>query len=376
MGSFDACQEHYGTARRGFVAALWTWPDPEAMAGQPVAQPSRAESLRSLLQANAVIANAPGSRTDCVRHCAGLADGLAGLLIDRFGSLVVAVDYSPAGPDSFTASELFATVKPYFPACHLVAKARGAQDGSNAFVAETFSPPTDAGIVAPLVAFERGLAYEIGIDPAHDFGIFLDAAKARLFVRGVAKEKRVLNLFSYAGAFGIAAAVGGAAEVTNVDPNRSYLTWSLRNAALNNVSMRVLPDTTQDFLAKHLRRLARNPQTARFDLVVVDPPAFCVGRGDDRLMRLLWPQLFESLRTMQPERVVLLCNDKYYRSRQSFEQLVQSELGGAYKFERLGTCLSARDVVSEAPSLTWQPQIEDPHYVEPVVLAGVRLDLV
>lgn len=375
MGSFDACQEHYGTVRGGFVDALWTWPNPEAMAGQPVTQPSRAESLRSLLQANAVIANAPGSRTDCVRLCAGLANGLAGLLIDRFGSLLVAVDYCPCGPDSLTARELLALVKPYFPECHLVAKARAAGDGSNAFVAETFSP-ADAGIVAPLVAFERGLAYEIGIDPAHDFGIFLDAAKARLFVRGIAEGKRVLNLFSYAGAFGIAAATGGAAEVTNVDPNRSYLAWSRRNAALNNVSMRVLPDTTQDFLAKHLRRLARNPQTPGFDLVVVDPPAFCVGRGDDRLMRLLWPQLFESLRTMQPERVVLLCNDKYYRSRQSFEQSVQSELGGAYKFERLGTCLSARDVVSETPSLRWEPQIEDPHYVEPVVLAGVRLDLV
>jgi 23S rRNA G2069 N7-methylase RlmK/C1962 C5-methylase RlmI len=91
---------------------------------------------------------------------------------------------------------------------HVVAKVRAAVDGKNAFVLETAAPP--APLPPPLVAHECGLAYEIGVDPAHDFGIYLDAAKARLYVRGVAKGKRVLNLFSYTGAFGIAAAAGGA----------------------------------------------------------------------------------------------------------------------------------------------------------------------
>ena len=59
-------------------------------------------------------------------------------------------------------------------------------------------------------------------------------------MREAARGQRVLNLFSYTGAFGVAAAAGGAAEVTNVDPNRDYLAWSLRNAALNGVKMRVL----------------------------------------------------------------------------------------------------------------------------------------
>ena len=129
---------------------------------------------------------------------------------------------------------------------------------------------------------ERGLRFEIGVDPAHDFGIFLDAAKARAFVRQAARGQRVLNLFSYTGAFGVAAAAGGATDVVNVDPNREYLAWSLRNAALNGVSMRVLPDTAQDHLAKHLRRLARDPARANYDLVIVDSPAFGVGRGNEQ----------------------------------------------------------------------------------------------
>ena len=83
-------------------------------------------------------------------------------------------------------------------------------------------------------------------------------------MREAARGQRVLNLFSYTGAFGVAAAAGGAAEVTNVDPNRDYLAWSLRNAALNGVKMRVLPDTAQDHLAKHLgawRAIRSKPTT-------------------------------------------------------------------------------------------------------------------
>ena len=59
--------------------------------------------------------------------------------------------------------------------------------------------------------------------------------------------------------------------------------------------MRVLPDKAQDHLARHLRRLARDPHRANYDLVIVDPPAFGIGRGNERVLRLLWPELFASL---------------------------------------------------------------------------------
>jgi 23S rRNA (cytosine1962-C5)-methyltransferase len=324
----------------------------------------RAERLRQLLSARARLEAAD---TDCVRLSAGLADGLPGLIVDRFGPLVVAVDY--AGPDGLTAPALLDLVRQACPGRHVVAKARASADGTNKFSTASHAPE---GVALPLIARERGLSFEIGLDPAHDFGIFLDAAKARLFVRDAARGQRVLNLFSYTGAFGIAAAAGGATDVVNVDPNREYLAWSLRNAALNGVSMRVLPDTAQDHLAKHLRRLARNPAQANYDLVIVDPPAFGVGRGNERVLRLLWPELFARLLAMAPRNVVLMSNDKAFRSRQSFVELVQAQLGERYRFERLGTRLTSEDLAAERPALRWtsQHEVEDPFYVEPVVLAG------
>jgi 23S rRNA (cytosine1962-C5)-methyltransferase len=325
---------------------------------------ARVEALRDVLSAGARLASSGGGGTDCVRLSAGATDGLPGLIVDRFGPLVVAIDYAGAT----TADALVETVREAFPAHHVVAKVRSAPDGTNQFAVAAHHPPRPDA--ASLVATERGLKFEIGVDPAHDFGIYLDAAKARLFVRETARGQRVLNLFSYTGAFGVAAAAGGASDVANVDPNRDYLAWSLRNAALNGVSMRVLPDKAQDHLARHLRRLARNPEHPKYDLVIVDPPAFGVGRGNERVLRLLWPDLFASLRSMAPRTVVLMSNDKAFRARQSFSDLVQSELGDRYRFHRLGTHLTREDLAAERPALEWKASAEDPYYVEPVVLAG------
>ncbi len=292
------------------------------------------------------------------------------MLVDQFGPLVVAVDYSGPTEPGPCAEALLRVVRECRPGRHVVVKVRAAADGSNRFATATFHPES-AG--APLIATELGLEFEVGTDPAHDFGLFLDAAKARVFVRGAARGRRVLNLFSYAGAFGVAAAVGGAAEVTNVDPNRDYLAWSLRNARLNGVNMRVLPDTAQAHLAKNLRRLAREPERPGYELVIIDPPAFGVGRGKDRVLRLLWPSLFQSLRAMRPQQVLLLCNDKAFQSRRSFVDLVEEELGSCYRFERLGTYLTPADLGTKPPSLGWTADMRDPFYVEPVVLAGTRV---
>jgi 23S rRNA G2069 N7-methylase RlmK/C1962 C5-methylase RlmI len=338
-----------------------------------------------------------GIPTTCIRLFSGRADGCDGVLVDRLGALVVATDYRapvPAarpGGQGDSARRLLELVQGVYGDVPIVVKARGHEKGSESFVCirslpSLLAPPDQpaaaplagpAPTPAPLLGLERGMRFEIGTDPAHDFGIFLDAGKARQHVRDLARGLDVLNLFSYAAAFGVAAAVGGAASVTNVDPNRDYLAWGLRNAALNQVALRVLPDTAQDFLRKHARRMARDPAKKGFDLVILDPPAFGVGRGRDRLMRLLWPELFAALRGMRPTHIVLLCNDKYLRARRDFVDFVQAELGADYQLARLGTCFRIDELAAAAapgsvpPPLDWRPdRPEDPFYVEPVVLAA------
>lgn len=305
-----------------------------------------------------------GDPSVCVRLCAGRAHGVDGLIVDVFGSLVVASLYDPnQGQD---AARLLSTCQTLLPGRDVLVKARVDSDQGQGFRVHA-SPGFNA--LSVTTAAESGLTFEIHRDVQHDFGLYLDAAKARLRVKETARGKNVLNLFSYTCGFGVAAAAGGAASVTNVDPNKDYLAWGKRNAALNGVEMRVLPDTAQVFLEKHLRRMERG--TAKpFEIIILDPPAFGVGRGNDRLLRLLWPTLFSSLSATRPEHVLLMCNDKYFRTRKDFIAFVDEELGGAYDFERLGTVLTEADLRSGRPGTVWTPQEEDPFYVEPIVLFG------
>jgi 23S rRNA (cytosine1962-C5)-methyltransferase len=289
----------------------------------------------------------------CVRVVAGAADDLPGLVVDRFGRLVVATDYDPAGPGEARTAVLEAA----FPGCSVLLRWRGGSADASLQLRWGGSP-----VPEPLIAVEDDLRFEIGTDPRHDFGLFLDGREARALVRALAGGRLVLNLFAYACGFGVAARAGGARDVVNVDPERSYLGWGRRNAALNGTDFRVIPDTAQAFLRRWHRRAERGT-AERFDLVVADPPAFGVGRGDARILRKFWPELLASIAAMRPAHAVLLCNDKAYRGHQDFATTVQTALGDAYA---VTAAPHGREVLGREPSR------RDPWYAPPQVLHARR----
>jgi 23S rRNA (cytosine1962-C5)-methyltransferase len=289
----------------------------------------------------------------CVRVVAGAADDAPGLIVDRFGQLVVCTDYDPAG----LGASLMASLETEFPDRCILLRWRG-REGDPALQLRWGGRATSEQIVA----VEDGLRFEIGTDPRHDFGLFLDGRMARSRVRALASEALVLNLFAYTCGFGIAARAGGARDVVNVDPERSYLSWGRRNAALNGTDFRVVPDTAQAFLRRWRRRAERGT-AEHFDVVVADPPAFGVGRGDDRVLRKFWPELLESVAALAPAHAVLLCNDKAYRGYEDFEPTVQAALGASYAVTAID---HGREILGREPSR------RDPWYASPRVLHARR----
>jgi len=123
---------------------------------------------------------------------------------------------------------------------------------------------------------ERGLRFSVDLARGEHTGLFLDTRAARAVARREARARRVLNLFAYTGAFGVAAADGGARSTTNVDNKRTLLDVARRNYALNDA-----PADTRTFLdgdaIRFLNRTARG--RGRFDLVIVDPPPRFKKRG-------------------------------------------------------------------------------------------------
>ena len=311
-------------------------------------------------RSDALLADAIAFRRDqlaradaCVRVVAGAADGLPGLVVDRFGALLVASSYDPAGP----GATLMPALEAAFTDCAILVRARNPA-GTGGLEFHPGSRPAPES----LVASEDGLRFEIRSDPRHDFGLFLDGRAARARVRAVAAGGLVLNLFAYTCGFGVAARAAGARDVVNVDPDKGYLTWGRRNAALNGSDFRVVPDTAQAFLRRWRRRHER-AAAEHFDLVVIDPPAFGVGRGDDRILRKLWPELLEFVTLAAPAHAVILCNDRAYFGHADFEATVADALGAAY----------AVSAIPHGPEILGRdPSRADPWYAPPRAVHATR----
>ena len=142
---------------------------------------------------------------------------------------------------------------------------------------EHLSPPDPIwGEARPEVtALEDGVPFVIRPGADLSVGLFTDARPARAWLRANAQQ-HVLNTFAYTCGFGVAAALGGARTVKNVDLSRKVLAWGQENYALSGLEA---PDT--DFLYGDvfgwLARLYRRGDV--FDVVVLDPPGFSRSQG-------------------------------------------------------------------------------------------------
>ena len=118
---------------------------------------------------------------------------------------------------------------------------------------------------------ESGLQFRVDPAEGQKTGFFLDQRENRRLARSLAGGKRVLNLFSYTGAFGVYAAAGGAASVTNVDVSARAIEVARENSALNGFEgEHLVADAFQYVRTRH------DP----FDLLVCDPPAFAKSRNE------------------------------------------------------------------------------------------------
>ncbi len=115
---------------------------------------------------------------------------------------------------------------------------------------------------------EGGLRFIVNLSDYLDTGLFPDHRQTRALVRDWARDRQVLNLFCYTGAFTVYAAAGGAAGTTSVDLSATYLEWARRNLSLNGFEHA----RHRLIRADCLQWLAEEQQ--RYDLIVLDPPTF------------------------------------------------------------------------------------------------------
>lgn len=117
---------------------------------------------------------------------------------------------------------------------------------------------------------ENGLKFIVNLSDYLDTGLFLDHRSTREQVKNEAKDKRVLNLFSYTGSFSVYAAAGNADEVTTVDLSKTYLDWAKRNMQLNGFTNVQKYKFIQADILQYLPGVPNDS----FDIIILDPPTF------------------------------------------------------------------------------------------------------
>jgi 23S rRNA (cytosine1962-C5)-methyltransferase len=214
--------------------------------------------------------------TTGVRVLSGENDGLPGVVGDLYGDTLVLKLYSLAWV--FRLRELLpALVERLGPQSVLLLTARRVRTSERCPPAFR-SPVSLHGSPAPggvLPFLERGLRFEAHPLVGHKTGFYLDQRENRARVEDIAGGRRVLDVFGHTGAFSVAAARGGAAEVLTVDASGPALAQARRHFELNreDASVRRAGHRTLEGDAfEEMARLAR--ERASFDLVIVDPPSF------------------------------------------------------------------------------------------------------
>ena len=210
----------------------------------------------------------------CYRLVHGEADGLPGLVVDRFGDVTVA-QINTAGMERHIDA-LVTALRRVIGSEHVLLRCDAAireLEGLERYVrwADTEGPEQ-------LRIEENGARFEAPSVTGQKTGWYYDHAANRARLQRMVHGARVLDLFSYVGAWGIEAAVAGAADVTTVDASSDAADWVGHNAELNDVDDRVTVACGDVF--EVLGALREDHE--RFDVVVADPPAFIKRRKDYR----------------------------------------------------------------------------------------------
>ena len=121
-----------------------------------------------------------------------------------------------------------------------------------------------------LYVVENGIKIKLNLLNNRNSGYFPDMKIGREFVRDNAKDKRVLNLFSYTCAFSLAAKLGGAYEVINVDMSKGALKTGMQNHSLNNLD----PRGTSFLPYNILKSFSNLKRKGPYDMIIIDPPSF------------------------------------------------------------------------------------------------------
>jgi 23S rRNA (cytosine1962-C5)-methyltransferase len=279
----------------------------------------------------------------------GESDALPGLVLDRFGDVVVG-QIATAGMEAMRADVEAAVRKAIAPSAMLWKNDSGVREleGLPSYVAPAFGDLPESVDVE-----EGGVTFRIPLGGGQKTGWFFDQAANRLALRKYVGGARVLDVFSYLGAWGLGALRAGATEATCVDSSATALEGLQAAAAANGLKPTTLRGDAFDVMEK------LHAEKRRFDVVVIDPPAFIKRKKDIPKGEAAYRRLNQlAIQLLERDGILVSCSCSYHLEPQ---QLLAAIQRGARHLDRFAQIV---EVGGQAPDHPIHPAIPETRYLK------------
>jgi 23S rRNA (cytosine1962-C5)-methyltransferase len=211
----------------------------------------------------------PSPATNCFRLVHGEGDGLPGLIIDIYGHTAVLQCHSIG---MHRQRQLLVEALIALPDLNLQTVYDKSAEALPSEYAAAQQNTALWGQSLPGNVLENDAQFFVDWEQGQKTGFFLDQRDNRALLGRYAPNRSVLNTFCYSGGFSVYALRAGASQVVSVDSSKKAMEWTDQNVALNGFQS----DQHESVVADVLKYFAR--ETRKFDIVVVDPPAFAKSR--------------------------------------------------------------------------------------------------
>jgi 23S rRNA (cytosine1962-C5)-methyltransferase len=279
----------------------------------------------------------------------GESDGLPGLVLDRFGDVVVG-QIATAGMEAMKKQIEEAVVKVINPDALVWKNDSGARDleGLEHYTETAFGELPETALVE-----EGGVQFRAPLSGGQKTGWFFDQAANRAALRKYVGGSRVLDVFSYLGAWGLGALRAGATEVTCVDSSAAALDALQATAAANGLKPSVVRGDAFEVME------SMHAEKRRFDVVVIDPPAFIKRKKDIPKGEAAYKRLNQlALQLLDRDGIVVSCSCSYHLSSDSLVEAIQRAARHVSRFVQIV------EVGGQAPDHPIHPAIPETRYLK------------
>ncbi|MGH7374222.1 MAG: class I SAM-dependent rRNA methyltransferase [Candidatus Rokuibacteriota bacterium] len=294
-----------------------------------VDEPVDGALLRKRLEAALEYRRSAGLMGSAYRLCWSEADGLPGLVVDRYGpvSVVQCLTLGMARQADWVRDAL----GQLFPDGEILRL-----DDQTAARIEGFEPVRETR-EAELILDEGAGRFAVSLGAGHKTGLYLDQRENRVLVESLARGRRMLDAFCYAGGFACHALLAGAASALLLDSSADALAQAHRNLGLNGVAERATLREGNAF--DGLRELQARGE--RFGLVILDPPPFTRHKSAVEAAARGYKEInLRALRLLEPGGLLATFSCSHHVTPALFEDICRQAAGDAAVPTRLLTTLT------------------------------------